>query len=107
MDARAERIGKNEALFREVNERIKEITAYDGDAEFLCECGDDACTRPIRLTIEEYEQVRANPTHFAIVPGHEVLDVERVVAQNERYAVVEKLHGEASRLASQTDPRAS
>ena len=106
MTSREERVGKNEALFREVNERIREITMpSDGDAEFLCECGDDSCTRPIRLTIEEYEQVRADPRHFAIVPGHEIVEVERVISQNERFAVVEKLAGEPTELAGETDPR--
>ena len=50
MDDRATRIGKNEALFREVNERIRELTSDERDAEFLCECGDPSCTKPIPLT---------------------------------------------------------
>ena len=104
--ARAERIGKNEALFREVNERIRELTVQQGDAEFLCECGDDACTRPITMTLDEYEEVRSRPDHFAIVPGHEIDDVERVISQNERYAVVEKFPGVPTDLAVETDPRA-
>ena len=105
-EQRAERLGKNEALFREVNDRIKEITTFDGDIEFLCECGQAACTRPIRLTLPEYEDVRADPRRFAIVPGHEVTDVERVIEQNERFAVVEKLPGVPTKLAVESDPRA-
>jgi hypothetical protein len=105
VSSREERIGKNEALFREVNERIREITTHDADAEFLCECGDQGCVQAIRMTIGEYEGLRADPTHFAIVPGHEIPDVEQVIIANERFAVVEKLVGEATKVAIETDPR--
>ena len=108
MEARQERVGKNESLFREVNERIREINHdlhADERSDFLCECGSDECTLPISLTLVEYEQVRRVPTHFAIVPGHEVIDVERVVSQTERYAIVEKDAPVAARIAIERDPR--
>jgi hypothetical protein len=99
------RVGKNEALFREVNERIREITTYDGGVEFLCECGDPECTQPIVMSLAEYESVRSRATRFVIVPGHEVADVERVVERTDRFAVVEKLPGRPASLAAETDPR--
>jgi len=102
---REERIGKNEALFREVNERIREITTYDEDAEFLCECGDATCTEAIHMTLGEYEGLRADPTHFAVIAGHELPDVEQVILQNDRFAVVEKGIGDATKVALETDPR--
>ena len=108
MDTRQQRVAKNEAVFRQVNERIEEVNeAFDADepSDFLCECGDDNCTEPVSLTLAEYEQVRSNPTHFVIAPGHDIIDVERVIAQNERFAVVEKFSGEAERIAVETDPR--
>ena len=105
MDERVGRVGRNEALFREVNDRIREITTFDGDLEFLCECGDEKCTRPIRMSIAEYESVRSRASRFAIVPGHETPEVERVVEQNERFAVVEKLPGVPTEIAVETDPR--
>jgi hypothetical protein len=108
MDKRAERIGLNEALFREVNERVKGINDGFGtrleEAEFVCECGDDACTDRVRLTLAEYEQVRDEPTHFAVRPGHEIPDVEDVVERHDRYTVVQKT-GDAAALAVETDPR--
>jgi hypothetical protein len=104
VDARQERIGKNEALFREVNERIRDISS-DGEIDFLCECGAENCAQQIRLTSEEYRDVRAHPTHFVIASGHEAPDVESVVAENERFAVVEKVAGEPHALAERTDPR--
>ena len=108
MDSRQQRVAKNEALFRQVNERIEEVNEKldsEGLSDFLCECGDDDCTTPISLTLAEYEDVRSVPTHFAIALGHEVVDVEEVISTGDRYAVVEKYAGEAERIAVETDPR--
>ena len=109
MDKRAERIGLNEALFREVNERVKGINEGFGsrleEAEFVCECGDDSCTERIRMALAAYEELRSDPTHFAVLAGHEIPDVEVVVKHNEGYVVVEKEAGGAAKLAEETDPR--
>jgi len=78
VDSRQQRVAKNEALFRRVNERIEEINetlAGDSESDFLCECGNDDCTSPVSLTLAEYEEVRRDPTHFLIAHGHEVVDV--------------------------------
>jgi hypothetical protein len=101
-------VAKNEALFRQVNERIEEVNSKldsDGLSDFLCECGDDDCTTPISMTLHEYEAVRSVPTQFAIAPGHEVIDVEKVLSTGDRYSVVQKFAGEAGRIAVETDPR--
>jgi hypothetical protein len=109
MDSRQQRVAKNEALFRQVNERIEEINekreGVGSDSDFLCECGDDDCTAPVSLTLAEYEEVRSDPTHFLIAHGHEVVDVEKVIRETDRYAVVKKFAGEAQRIAVETDPR--
>jgi hypothetical protein len=109
VDSREQRVAKNEALFRDVNERIKDVNeplAADGPADFLCECWNEDCIEPISLTFAEYEALRSEPTHFGIVPGHVVSDVERLVESNERYAVVEKSSPAAARIAIERDPRA-
>lgn len=101
-------MARNETLFREVNERIKRVNehlATEDEADFICECGDDECTQPVSLTIVEYEEVRSDGTHFAVVPGHVVPDVERVVARNARFAVVEKTTPQAAGIAAREDPR--
>jgi hypothetical protein len=101
-------MARNEALFREVNERIEDVQAGFSAHEridFLCECGSDDCTQPLSLTLAEYEQVRQNPKHFVVVPGHDVVDVERVVEQKDHYAVVEKLPGAPAKIALERDPR--
>jgi hypothetical protein len=107
--AREERVARNETLFREVNERIKQVNvalAATADlTDFLCECADESCTQPISLTLAEYESVRADGTHFAVVTGHTLPDVERVIASNKRYAVVAKTDPDAVRIVEAEDPR--
>ena len=108
MDARTRRVADNETLFREVNERVKEVNlefAADQPADFLCECGRVDCTQPVALTLAEYEAVRRDPTHFAVAPGHEFPDIERVLSQTERFAVVEKVAPGAAKIAVERDPR--
>jgi hypothetical protein len=58
----------------------------------------------VRATRSEYESVRAEATHFIILPGHEDLRVERVVLSNERFMIVEK-QGAAAQDARENDPR--
>jgi hypothetical protein len=106
--SREERVARNEALFREVNERINDVNEdapAGAESDYVCECGDPACTDPVSLTLVEYEEVRSDPTHFAVLPGHVVPDVEVVVARNDRFAVVRKNEPQAARIAMREDPR--
>jgi hypothetical protein len=48
--------------------------------------------------------VRAEPTHFIVLPDHEDRGIERVITSNERFLVVEK-EGAAAGLAEESDPR--
>ena len=105
--ARAARVAENESTFRRANEqlerRFRELGAA-GLTPFLCECGDASCTQVIRLSLDEYEAVRAHTAHFAIVPGHQILVAEKVVEENGRYDVVEKTDA-GRRVAEARDPR--
>jgi len=110
---REERLGANEALFREVNERVAEVAEQfvaddtrDSRYSFSCECGDRACAEQVALTTAEYEAVRAEATRFVLVPGHEVPDLEQVVERHPDYLVVEKSDPDAEHVARETDPRA-
>ena len=103
-----ERIGRNEATFRSINEDIERGRDADDDhtmVGFVCECGSADCGRLIELTPAEYEQVRNDSRRFAIVPGHEIVEVETVVEHHDRYAVVRKLEASGA-VAKETDPRA-
>jgi hypothetical protein len=102
MSEREARIGNNERLFREVNERINRIQEDFGQAhafDIVCECGAQGCLERITLTHDAYTQLRANPRTFAIVPGHEADDVEDIVERNEGYYVVEKKPGVPAAIA--------
>ena len=111
MDERARRVGRNEALFREVNERLEGLhdAVDDGSATdpYLCECGDPDCSEQIELTREEYERVRSDPALFAIVPGHEHSDVEQIVETNDRFDIVRKQADDAEEMAAELDPRSN
>ena len=103
MDKRAERIGRNEDIFRKVNNRIEGVNEtfrmITGTMSVLCECAEIDCIEQIELTIAEYRELRSDPTHFAVKPGHEVPDVETVVARRSAYYVVAKAAGDPARLA--------
>ena len=63
----------------------------NGEAEYICECSNVLCTMKIELRLFEYESVRARPKMFFVVPGHERLEVERIVDDFGRYMIVEKI----------------
>ena len=109
MDERTLRIGKNEALFRTINERVESINesfaVVAGTMTVVCECGDQRCLKHIELTRDEYERLRSDPARFAVKPGHEAPDVEDVVERHDRYWVIKK-HGAAPEdLAQELDGR--
>jgi hypothetical protein len=61
MDERERRLGLNEALFREVNERLQGLNeafgAVTNRIELVCECADPGCAERITLTLKEYEDL--------------------------------------------------
>jgi len=75
-----------------MNQRLSHLylARADEKREFICECGDAGCTKGIVLTNGEYDAIRVHPTRFAIAVGHEMERVERLVAVNEQFSVVEK-----------------
>jgi hypothetical protein len=101
---------RNETVFREMNEWTEEADdARLGlqrpmDA-YLCECSDRRCAAAIRVTRREYEAVRASAVRFVIALNHENPEIDRVVAENERFATVEKFYGVAARVAIAANPR--
>jgi hypothetical protein len=106
-DDAPQRIARNEATFREVNEAL-ERGHRPGDDEgiaFRCECAQLGCTRLLELTLRDYEQIRANPRQFLVAVGHNLPEVETTVETHPDYVVVEKRDA-AGRLAEATDPRA-
>jgi hypothetical protein len=102
-----ERRALNEALFRDVNERIAESAdLFDVERpEFVCECADPNCTERVPVTLAEYEQVRKKSTTFLLAPGHDEPDIEHVVSDRGRFHVVEKVQAAVRRTVIRLDPR--
>jgi hypothetical protein len=109
VDERGRRVGLNEAVFREVNERIGDVTRqFDvrrDELDLICECGDADCAERISMSLADYEQVRADPLQFAVVPGHDDASVEVVIARRKAYDLVRKHPGAPALLAVERDPR--
>ena len=116
MGSTLEQRSRNEALIREVNERMAEVDKATEESnfapdetlfEFLCECGSDsetgACVEHVSMTINEYDQVRQQDDRFVVYPGHESDWIEWVVFRNDRFVIVDK-RAEAEPFVSD-DPR--
>ena len=98
----------NEAASREFNEEIEEV--YEGEPpsnrlDIVCECALRMCERTIDITMAEYQDVRSDPRQFAIVPEHFIGDIERIVYENDRFAVVAKREGTPADVARDENPR--
>jgi len=91
MSSREERLARNEGASREINEKIEE--AYQGEPpanriDIVCECARMTRDAAIDITLDEYEDVRKDAQHFVILPEHFVGDIEWIVFENDRLAVV-------------------
>jgi hypothetical protein len=108
-EERARRVGMNEALFREVNERIEnlaeEFGVAAGSITVVCECGDGTCTERLEVEKAVYERVRSDAHRFLVAPDHELPDVETVVERLGSCVVVSKDRGMPEHVAEETDPR--
>src|SRR5262245_19769778 len=90
-EEREGRPGLNEAMFREVNERVGDINRTFGSMtetfDIVCECGNTACTQRITVPVTDYERVRSNPLHFLLHVGHEDPLVERMIENHETFVI--------------------
>ena len=108
IEERRARLGRNEALFRVVNERMSELNeifaaVVDVEFEIVCECGDLGCVQHIVIPEAEYARVRADPSLFILSPGHEDETMETVVDDDRStgYLVVRKHRGVSTDLAAE------
>jgi hypothetical protein len=108
MSGREERIARNEATARQINEGIEEAhegAPADRFVRMVCECGHASCDRLIAITLPEYERVRSDARQFVVVHDHVIADVERVVEETDRFVLVAKREGVPATVASEEDPR--
>jgi hypothetical protein len=104
---REERLARNEAMFREANERAKAWEERHREVEvelYFCECADPNCPERVGLGKADYERVRSDSRHFVIAPGHELPEVETVIEQHDGWAIIEKAP-EVTDIVEARDPR--
>jgi hypothetical protein len=106
---RQQRLAANQSLYRSVNEQIEALNQAFAETvgiggEWVCECADLNCTVIVSAQLYEYESVRRNSRTFLVFPGHVFPEVERVVDENERFVIVEKL-GAGAEAAEAADSR--
>jgi len=92
-EARRIRLGKNQSLFRAVNDQIEYMARAQSTIlplRVLCECADPDCDAHVELTQGEYEAVRQNPAQFFVLPAHVFPEVETIVERRGHYVIVEK-----------------
>ncbi len=98
-------MAENEALFREVNERVQDVAERgSGTYEYFCECANVDCTFRITLARTEYEAVRTDAKQFVVLPNHYTPEVEDLVAEHATHWIVRK-DGEAGEYVEKLDPR--
>ena len=91
------RLARNEVMFRAINERIRELAerferVSTDPVAFICECADETCVERVHLTSAQYDDIRAIPVRFVVVPGHEATPlVERVIYRSEGFTIVRKI----------------
>lgn len=109
MEREEVRVGRTEAIFRNVNERIAESAGRFGSesAAFVCECGNATCTDRIEAPLDAYEHVRKEATRFLLAPGHEDRRIERVLEQKRRFSIVEKFERRVAATVTRLNPRAA
>jgi hypothetical protein len=100
------RRGRNESLFREVNEQIAQLGERHraNRLEIVCECSNRNCSEPVSISVSEYEEARSDPLTFIVRAGHIDPTVERAIGQRGDHVFVQKL-GDAAAAAIATDPR--
>jgi len=107
---RAQRAAMNQMLFRDINERVKDLesnfTVVIPVGAWICECANVRCENRIAMSAEEYETIRGDGACFFVAPGDEHVwdDVERVTDRNDRYWIVEKF-GISGEIVRKADPR--
>ncbi len=90
------RAAQNQMLFRSVNDRIRELGESSvAPAEFACECADDTCVEKIPLTRQQFVAIESDPNRFIVLRGHELPEVEDVVAERDGFLIV-SMHGAAA-----------
>lgn len=97
---------ENETVFRNANEKVQaELDSFEKTANanshvidsientklhFLCECSDENCMERVITTLKQYKKMHSNRRNFVVRPGHEAVNIEKVIAEKKKYNLVRK-----------------
>ena len=90
---------QNEQIIREKNSAVgRGIKKYfrnskevkEAPIAFICECSNLDCDQHINTSIDSYEKLHKRKDRFTIYRGHETPSVERIVAQEDDFDIVQK-----------------
>lgn len=101
----AERIARNDAIFRDANEDIAAVAEEqyaEGRLPFVCECAEPTCREIVRLTLDDYREIRSDPRVFVNAVGHEETSMGsgEVIADRDGHVVIRKV-GRAGEVAAE------
>ena len=96
VQATADRVASNEALFAEANNTIATVAGTIAPrplVPFLCECPNPRCTKIAELSLGEYGLLRLFANRFVIAPACRSGDRAGtiVVETTDRFTVVDRL----------------
>lgn len=83
---------RNSLLFREVNERIRDVSISwleRESQELLCECPDPSCIATIAVVRADFQAVEEHPGQFLFASSHADDAGTRVLASRDGYLTVE------------------
>jgi hypothetical protein len=88
------RAAQNQLLFCLVDDRTRELSENSGGSpavlEFACECADESCIERIPLSALQFLAIESEPNRFIVLRGHEVPEVEDVIAERDGFLIVSK-----------------
>jgi hypothetical protein len=102
----------NQSLFREINERVKDLNSGFSMVlpigDWICECANDTCVERIEMSADEYEAVRRDGARFFVAPSdeHVLAHSQRIAERHDKYWILEKI-GEPREIAKRADPRSN
>jgi hypothetical protein len=94
-------------MFRTANERAADWSERHDEGRdelYFCECADPECREKIAISRADYEKIRSDSRQFVLATGHEISDVETVVAEGPGWSIVKK-EPEVTEIVEALDPR--
>jgi hypothetical protein len=87
-DRALRQIALRQARRRRFNERLDALDPFADVALFRCECGLIACGMVLKLTAEEYADVRRDARQFVVHGEHLQPETDRVVERHRSWVMI-------------------